>query len=128
MNCEFDRGKNLIVARWRSVFSEEVFQSMVSELAKIEEEAPVTPNRITDLTDITWFDLKSLESLVALRSSARLKNHVRSAIVANSQIQCTYARMYQALLRNPLIEVRIYADWESAMKWVAPVEDRAPPA
>jgi len=48
----------------------------------------------------------------------RLKNYIKSAIVANNPSQFGFARMFQTLNDNPQIEIRIFPAAESAMEWL----------
>src|SRR4051812_41454997 len=90
------------------------------EARRIEAEAPVSPPRITDMSQVDDLDLDywRMEEFAARRRIAPLKNKVRSAIVAPSQVQYGFARMFQTLNDNPLIEIRIFSETVAAEQWV----------
>lgn len=48
-----------------------------------------------------------------------LKNRVKSAIVAQRPVDYGMARMFEMLIQNPQIEVRVFRDGESARQWLA---------
>ena len=89
----------------------------------IEATEAVTPHRLTDLSAVDDFDLtfSKMEDFASIRRAARLKNNVRSAIVAPSQVQLGFARMFQTLNDNPQIEVRIFPDQPAALAWLGEV-------
>jgi hypothetical protein len=90
------------------------------EARRIEAEAPVSPPRITDMSRVDDLDLDywRMEEFAARRRIAPLKNKVRSAIVAPSQVQYGFARMFQTLNDNPLIEIRIFSEHAAAELWL----------
>jgi hypothetical protein len=90
-------------------------------LAKMETEAEVAPDRISDLSSIDGLtlDFAAVEACASLRRSAPLKNLVKSAIIAPTPVQFGFARMFQTLNTNPKVTVRIFTDAESALAWFA---------
>lgn len=90
------------------------------ETQAIEATEPVTPHRLTDLSRVEDFDLtfSKMENFASLRRAAKFKNKVRSAIVAPSQVQLGFARMFQTLNDNPQTEIRIFPDQTEALAWL----------
>lgn len=90
-------------------------------LRDIEARLEITPDRITDLTAADLTDLRS-EDLVVFaeyRRAAKLKNKIKSAIVApKGSSQYGLARMFMAHNVNPDIELRIFYDPASAYEWL----------
>jgi hypothetical protein len=106
-----------------SLFGTVTLEDLLSageEARRIEAEAPVSPPRITDMSRVDDLDLDywRMEEFAARRRIAPLKNKVRSAIVAPSQVQFGFARMFQTLNDNPLIEIRIFSEQAAAELWL----------
>ena len=88
---------------------------------KIEEELPVSPNRIIDLSLVDEFqlDFREMEQIAKLRRTAPLKNKVKSEIIANKPVQYGYARMFQTLNDNPNIDLELFTDRAEGLAWIA---------
>jgi hypothetical protein len=94
--------------------------AQADELAAIEARLSVTPHRITLLPsggigDMTFGDL---HVFATKRRAVRMKNPVKSAIVAADAVQFGFARMYQTLNENPDITVEIFQSEEPALAWL----------
>ena len=95
------------------------FPLHADELARIERECRVSPHRYTDLSESTSHpNYGTMETFAGVRTHAKLKNKVNSAVFAPSDYQFGMARLFQALNRNPQIEVRVFRDKDEALKWV----------
>jgi hypothetical protein len=90
------------------------------EMAEIEAREPVTPPRLTDLSKVTEFniDFGSVQKFADLREKAPVKNLTRSAIVAPTELQFGFARMYQTILAHPQIEVQVFRAKADALAWL----------
>jgi hypothetical protein len=90
------------------------------EAQVIEATEPVTPHRLTLLTGVGDFNLSfaKMDEFATIRRTAVLQNKVRSAIVAASQVQLGFARMFQTLNDNPQIEIQIFPDEPAALAWL----------
>jgi len=90
------------------------------ELASIEAEEGPSRHRISDITMMTGgnIDFAAMERFVALRKKAKLRNPVKSAIVAKSPLQIGLARMFQTLNDHPQIEIHIFNTREEALEWI----------
>jgi hypothetical protein len=95
-----------------------------ARLREIEEELPTTPNRVMDLSSsaVTNIDFGKILSFSAIRNKAVLKNSIRTAIVAPTDLHFGIARMFQSTISNPQIEFQIFRTSEEAWDWAAPVE------
>ena len=89
-------------------------------VAAIEASQSVTPHRIAILPSGLVCDLNfsELHSFAAKRRAARLKNPVKSAIVAGDAVQFGFARMYQALNEHPNLKVEVFQSEEPAFAWL----------
>ena len=78
-------------------------------------------NRITDLTSIEMIEIGFAEvyEIAHRRSALKFAAPIKSAFVARRPIHCGFARMFQTLMDNPQIEVRIVASLEEARDWFA---------
>ena len=86
-----------------------------------ESRHAVTPHRITDITAATEMGIgfDEILSLAGHRRALRFPNAFKSAIVAGSEAQMGFARMFQTLNNNPQIAIKIFADRASALAWLA---------
>lgn len=53
------------------------------------------------------------------RRTLALKNAFRSALVVSSPVTFGYARVFQTLMDNPLVTLRIFHDLAEAETWLA---------
>jgi len=89
-------------------------------VAAIEAGQSVTPHRIAILPSGLVCDLSfpELHAFAAKRRAARLKNPVKSAIVAADAVQYGFARMYQTLNEHPHLQVEIFQSEAVALAWL----------
>ena len=94
--------------------------TVAESLAEIEAAAEVSPDRLSDLTDVTSIALNfvAMELFAAKRRAAVLRNPVRSALVAPTQLQYGFARMFQTLNDHPEIEIQLFRDMDSGLHWI----------
>lgn len=95
-------------------------KQVLKRLAEDELQLPVTPHRITDLSDANFSDISS-EHLVAvaeIRRNAKLKNKVKSALIATRPEQYGLARMFMGHNQNPDITIMVFKDSDSAYNWI----------
>ncbi len=94
----------------------------VIEIIEIKEVSMETGfNRFCDLTHLDGIRLSSIEvQKLAERRSAYNPNdfRVKSAFLATDPLSFGIARMYEQLLHSPRIEVRVWADMQSAADWL----------
>jgi len=90
------------------------------EIAAIEASLAVTPHRIAELTVDTVGEVNfpELNTFAAKRRAARLKNPVKSALVAGGAVQFGFARMFQTLNDHPDIQIEIFQSEEAALAWL----------
>ena len=112
----------LIIVKFQGRVTVEDLERLANAYQDIEARLEVTPDRITDLADWTpnSQDLPSsvLEAFGRRRAHAKVKNKVKSAIVAPNTAQFGLARMYWAYNNNPGIETMIFRDSGSACVWI----------
>lgn len=90
-------------------------------IEEIEASSPTAPDRIFTFADGSELAVgfEAIEAVAIMRNSARLKNGIRTAVVATGELQFGMARMFQSLVTNPQITIRIFRDPESATSWLA---------
>jgi len=96
------------------------FLQALRVVEELESRLPVTPDRITDITDGDFSELHS-QQLVAVaerRKNAPLKNKIKSAIVAPKPDQYGLARMFAGFNQNSDITIMIFKDSTSAYEWL----------
>jgi hypothetical protein len=93
---------------------------VLEKLQDLESRLEVTPDRISDLSDAVFSELRSsdLVAFAEKRGKAKLKNKVKSAIIAPKSIPYGLARMFLAHNENPAIEIMIFRDSASAYQWL----------
>jgi hypothetical protein len=91
------------------------------EVAVLEEELAISPNRLTDISLVEGIDLnfQEMEAFADIRRRVALKNDIRSAIVVADSLQVGFARMFQTLNDHPKITIRIFNNREEAIAWVS---------
>jgi hypothetical protein len=96
------------------------FQQVLEKLQELEARMEVTPDRITDMSegDLSALDSRVVTGIAAKRQQAKLKNNVKSAILAPGLEQFGLARMFQTCNQNPAIAIRIFKDSASAYHWL----------
>jgi len=122
MPINFQTVDGLIIVQFQGRVTGEDLQRLADAYQDIEAQLAKTPDRVTDLSD--WIpnseDLPSsmLNEFGRRRALAKVRNEVKSAIIAPHPGQFGLARMYQAYNRNPKIETMIFKDSNSAYAWL----------
>ena len=88
---------------------------------ELEEASPEPIDRIADLSPVENFNVNFLavSDLAKKRRDKRYGRLVKSALVADRPVAVGFARMYQTILNNPDIEVRIFPTLAEARAWLA---------
>lgn len=120
MGYKIETTDGLIRFTLHDVVSSEDFARVAEEVRAIEARLEVTPDRITDMTEVTGMnvDFGSVESFAENRRKAVLKNKVKSAIIAPQALHFGFARMFQTLNDNPSIEIKIFVNPLEAWQWL----------
>jgi len=94
-------------------------QVMVT-LTDVESRLPITPDRILDISKADFSTLPSadLAATAEVRRVTKLKNPVKSAIIAAQPEQFGLARMFMGRNQNPDITLMIFKDAPSAYQWL----------
>jgi len=94
--------------------------AMAGALARLESTFEVTPHRLADFSQITELQLnfETLNRYRAIREEALVKNPIKSALVAPSDLQFGFARMHQILGSNARIEVEVFREHHAAYRWL----------
>jgi hypothetical protein len=100
-------------------------EMIAQELAALEATLDVTPHRLTEVQGVIDREIGFPEvlALAERRRAVRLRNPVKSAIVAAQPVSVGYARMIQTLHNHPQVEVQIFSTLEVAEAWL--MEDQA---
>ena len=129
MPYEITHEDGLLRIRFFGNLTGESFGNLARDMARLEQELPVTPHRIIDLRDSEGVNLnfRSILTVGQFRTIAALHNPVKSAMIAPDPILYGFARMFQMLIANPSITVAIFPAEESALAWLCE-PGLAPPA
>ena len=113
---------NRVRVRFHGPISCEDFRNSCRELEEIEAVSDVTPDRLFDLShaDTALCNFEVLDALAERRRATQLKNPIKSAIYAPTDLQFEYSQMFQRLNDNPKIEVRVFRHALAAEKWLEP--------
>jgi hypothetical protein len=114
-----DEGQ-FLSARLFGVLDVRDLKTLVEEVERIESEAPVPKDRITDLTALDRIDV-GFEEVFAVahrRAQRQVTAPIRSALIAVQPVHFGFARMFQMLNDNPRINIRIFASAEEAVRWL----------
>jgi len=111
---------NLIEATYQGNITAIDLQQQIEIFRDLESRLDVSPDRIADLSNACGSELLSSDVVLfaAGRESAKLKNRVKSAIIAPSPVQYGLARMFMAHNKNPSIEIMIFRDAATAYEWL----------
>ena len=95
-------------------------QQQIETLRDLESRLEVSPDRVTDLSAACDAELPASDVVLFAeeRDVAKLKNKIKSAIIAPSPIQYGLARMFMACNKNPAIEIRLFREASSAYDWI----------
>ena len=120
MPHEIKHAGNMIEGRFFGRLDEDDLIQVAAEVGEIEMVAAPSPHRLLDLSavDSVNFGFLQMEDLVRKRSAAKLRNPVKSAIVAPKDIQFGFARMFQQLMDHPQITISVFRDAPSARAWL----------
>ena len=112
---------DLFKLRFHGTIDSEDLQKSLEEIEGIEAVYEITPDRITDLSesDAASWSFFVIEELAQRRRTAQLKNMVKSAIYAPTDLHYGYSRMFQMLNDNPQIDVEVFRDLAAAETWLA---------
>ena len=121
MPFEIEEHDDCLVLRLLGVLTSEDVLRAAAEVQRLEEGPLKAKNRITDLTSLEDFEIGFAEvwKVAQRRSQLTFAAPIKSAIIARRPIHVGFARMFQTLLDNPQIEVRIVDSLEEARNWFA---------
>jgi hypothetical protein len=111
----------ILRARLFGVVTGEDLVRFAAEVRTLEDAAPGTMDRVTDITETESFDINYSDVLaLAIQRRARLFDRpVKSAVIARQPVAVGFARMFQTLNDNPRIEIRLVESLEEALAWLA---------
>jgi hypothetical protein len=110
----------LLRVEFSGTLGEGDFTGMLRELDRFEAGEVVYDRRLTDLSEVREIAVRLPEiyTLAQNRRRNRLREPIRSAVVAVTPVQLGLARMFQSLNDNPAVQVRIFADATGALAWL----------
>jgi hypothetical protein len=90
---------------------------MGASLEELEAKLAVAPNRLMDLSLSTGvnIDFSAVAGFANVRHGVVLKNSIRHA---PTDLHFGVARMFQTLITNPKIELRVFRNLAEAAEWV----------
>jgi hypothetical protein len=130
MPFEIEFKNGIIESTFSGVVDLSQILTLVQQVEEIEAACDVAPNRICQLAGDMHiaFAFMDMEAVAERRRGTRLKNHVRTALVATAPQHYGYARMFQTLNSNPQIEIRIFNGIVTARRWLNNADSPSEPA
>ena len=121
MPFELTTPGDVLFARVFGVFTAPELNQLATEAEIAEASHPVSLDRITDLTAVERFEVgfREIYYFAIRRSAQRFSRVVKSAIVVHDPVQLGIARVYEALIENPQIQIRILRSVTEATEWFA---------
>lgn len=120
MAYELHRDHPILRVVFSGILTNRDLARALEELAQVEAERDVVPDRITDIRPVERLEI-DFAGAIALSEARRrrvYKNAFRTALVAADPVHIGAARMFQTVSAHPQITVEIFGDEESAMKWL----------
>jgi len=113
-----NEGDHFLVRLYGTITAEDLTR-LANEGAVIEDSVLPVMNRIVDLTGVEEFAIGFPEmfSFAFQRRSRPFSTHFKSALIACEPVQVGYARMFQTLNTNPMMEIRILDSVQDARDW-----------
>lgn len=121
MPIEIVRRPSYYLATFHGALTPEDLQECARRTAELEDADPEPVDRIADLSPVESFAVNFLavSDLAKKRRDRRYGRIVKSALVADRPVAVGFARMYQTILNNPDIDVRIFPTMDDAVAWLA---------
>jgi hypothetical protein len=96
------------------------FEELATAVEQWEQQSPVMPDRIVDLTGVTELNLDyaSMLKLATRRRKLQFPNPFKSAIIARELHHVGFARMFQILQDHPQVNIQIFPDEPLARQWL----------
>lgn len=114
-----NQGTHILLVAYGKVTPQDL-KRLADEIDAMEDAAPQSLDRMADLTQITEFDIgfTEMRALAVRRRIRTFERNVKSAILANTELQVGMARMFQSMNDNPQIEIRIFDSMAKAREWL----------
>jgi hypothetical protein len=127
MALEIVRRPAFYLATFTGTLTPEDLQECARRTAELEDADPEPVDRIADLCPVETFAVNFLavSDLAKKRRDKRYGRTVKSALVADRPVAVGFARMYQTILNNPDIDVRIFPTLDQAVAWLAEQDSHA---
>lgn len=102
------------------IMKQEDLSRIAADVARIEAESPITPNRLLELSGLERLELKfgDVLEVAQKRKAGQYRNSFKTAIVATSAEQHGFARMFQTLNDHPQIKIAVFPDVAAAEAWL----------
>jgi len=120
MPITFHWSEKLVAIRFAGALQPLELRTKLDEFNAREATLNPAPHRISDLSELTKFEVNFLdiEQFAKSRRNLKFPNAFKSAVIAPSEVQYGYARMFQTLNDHPQIDLRIYRTRAEACGWV----------
>lgn len=123
MAFDFQISEGLIWVNCHGKLTAEDLEQITKLAGELDFQLEPSLDRVIDFTELNeQLDEKINYARIEMHASKRrvsvLKNKVKSAVVAPTLLQYGFARMFQTLNTNPMIEIAIFRDRPSAIGWI----------
>ncbi|GAB4447159.1 MAG: hypothetical protein Kow0031_29740 [Anaerolineae bacterium] len=115
----------LVSIEFFSTFSPDDLVQLAELAEEVERQTDPAPNRLVDMRNLSGVEIRfpDMDWLAKRRRTQRLKNPVKTAIVASRPLPVGYGRMFQELMDHPQIEIKLFSTVEAARLWLAGVSE-----
>lgn len=105
---------------WHGVITVQDLIQIAPDLAQMGQRLGRVPSVLHTFDGVEEIDMEPLNAYrqSLRRNDMRLPNRTKVASVASSPTVFAYARMMEALNRNPKIEMRVFDEREPAVAWL----------
>jgi hypothetical protein len=95
------------------------FANQIIEFVQMEERIQECPfDRYIDFSGLTEVRLKLDHVFEIARQRRRVRQPVKSALVADQPLTLVFAQMYEHLMEHAMIEVRCFRNRKAAAEWL----------
>ena len=122
----FDAG--LLKVAFSGTVTNSDLSGVADAVAQVEASSAVVPHRIADLRSIERLDIDftGVFAMAEARRHVRLRNPIKTAIIASNLVHFGFARMFQTLNDHPQITIAIFPDDDQALQWLQATALSAP--
>jgi poly(3-hydroxyalkanoate) synthetase len=120
MICKYEYKDNILFQIFPETLSGNDFCLLNDELKIIENKYSVVSNYVANLQNLKSYNGKfnSIYEFAQKRIEQKSNNKILSAFLVSNDFQMGFARVFQILIDNPQISIKIFTDEAKANEWI----------